>query len=104
MTGSFTFTPNQYILFMRSDILMDYKTVANNLVNYRKDKNLTQMELAEQINYSDKVISKWERGESLPGIDALKTIADFYKISVDDLIQEESKRLKNPISQKIELK
>ena len=67
---------------------MDNNSVAKNLVMYRKNKNLTQMELAEKINYSDKVISKWERGESLPGIEALKNLADFYEITVDDLISK----------------
>ena len=68
---------------------MDNNLVAKNLVMYRKSKNLTQMELAEKINYSDKVISKWERGESLPGIEALKILADFYEITVDDLISNQ---------------
>ena len=67
---------------------MDSNLVAKNLVINRKNKNLTQMELAEKINYSDKVISKWERGESLPGIEALKILADFYEITVDDLISK----------------
>ena len=40
--------------------------VADNLVFYRKNANMTQLELAEKLNYSDKAISKWERGETLP--------------------------------------
>lgn len=58
--------------------------IATNLVEFRKKANLTQMELAEKLNYSDKSISKWERGESLPDVLVLKQLADFYKVTLDD--------------------
>ncbi len=67
---------------------MDTKAISEKLVRLRKSKNLTQLELAEQINYSDKVISKWERGESLPSIEAFKILADFYHTSIDHLIDD----------------
>lgn len=69
---------------------MDTKVISERLATLRKRKNLTQLELAEQINYSDKVISKWERGESLPSIEAFKILADFYNISIDRLIDDKS--------------
>ena len=40
--------------------------LTRNLISYRKQNNLTQLQLAEKLNYSDKAISKWERGESIP--------------------------------------
>lgn len=83
---------------------MDNNLVAKNLVMYRKSKNLTQMELAEKINYSDKVISKWERGESLPGIEALKILADFYEITVDDLISNQEIISENKRTSLVEMK
>ena len=46
--------------------------VAKNLANYRKINNLTQLDLAEKLSYSDKAISKWERGESLPDLYTLQ--------------------------------
>lgn len=61
-------------------------TVAKNLAAYRKLNNLTQLELAEKLNYSDKSVSKWERGDGLPDIMVLKTIADFYGITVNDFL------------------
>lgn len=64
--------------------------IANNLMNLRKASKLTQLELAEKLNYSDKAISKWERGESLPDIILLKQIADMYNVNVDYLMQEHS--------------
>ena len=45
--------------------------LAKNLVKLRKASNMTQSELAEKLSYSDKAVSKWERGESLPDIEIL---------------------------------
>ena len=61
---------------------------AQNLIKYRKLLNLTQAELAEKINYSDKAVSKWERAESIPDIYTIKSIADFFGVKVDVLISE----------------
>ena len=52
--------------------------VAKNLVALRKNAGFTQIELAEKLNYSDKAVSKWERGESLPDIETMKRIADLH--------------------------
>lgn len=64
------------------------QNIAKNLIYYRKANNLTQLQLAEKLSYSDKAISKWERGESIPDIYTLSLIADLYKIKVDDLLKE----------------
>ncbi|MCQ2387416.1 MAG: helix-turn-helix domain-containing protein [Clostridia bacterium] len=61
---------------------------ATNLVRFRKTLKLTQAEFAEKINYSDKAVSKWERGESVPDIYTLYDIAKFFKVSVDELISQ----------------
>lgn len=61
--------------------------IANNLMNLRKASKMTQLELAEKLNYSDKAISKWERGESLPDVILLKQIADMYNVSIDYMMQ-----------------
>ncbi len=71
---------------------MDIKlNLAENLVKYRKHFNLTQAELAEKLNYSDKAVSKWERGESVPDLNVLKQLADFYNVTIDTLISEPTK-------------
>lgn len=62
--------------------------VARNLVKFRKTNGLTQLELAEKLNYSDKAISKWERGESLPDVYMLQIIADMFGITLNDLVSE----------------
>ncbi|MBR4999229.1 MAG: helix-turn-helix transcriptional regulator [Clostridia bacterium] len=62
--------------------------IGKNLLRLRKDKKLTQMEVAEKFNYSDKSISKWEKGESMPSVDILCELAKFYGVSLDDLTHE----------------
>ena len=63
--------------------------ISKNIIKYRKKMGLTQLELAEKLNYSDKTLSKWERGESMPDIVTLKQLADIFMISVDVLISTE---------------
>ena len=66
------------------------ETISQNIIKYRKKLGLTQLELAEKLNYSDKTLSKWERGESIPDIVTLKQLADIFNISVDMLISNEN--------------
>ena len=63
--------------------------IAKNIQKLRQEKGMTQLELAEKINYSDKTVSKWERGESLPDIVVLKTVADLLEVTLDYLVEEE---------------
>ncbi len=60
--------------------------VAGNLAALRKAQGLTQLQLAEQLHYSDKAVSKWERGESMPDLAVMKQLADFYGIRIDDFL------------------
>ena len=67
----------------------DIKNIfAQNLITLRKQLKITQVEFAEKINYSDKAVSKWERGESIPDVCVLKSIGDFFGVTVDFLITE----------------
>lgn len=61
--------------------------IAGNIGQLRRQADMTQIELAERLNYSDKAVSKWERGESLPDIVTLKEIADLFAVSVDYLLR-----------------
>ena len=63
--------------------------IASNIQALRKEAGLTQSQLAESLNYSDKAVSKWERGDSLPDITVLKEIADLFSVSVDYLLEED---------------
>ena len=65
----------------------DLKVVfASNLIALRKQAGLSQLELGETLNYSDKTISKWERAEGLPDVVTLKALADYFKVSTDWLL------------------
>jgi transcriptional regulator with XRE-family HTH domain len=61
--------------------------IAKNITALRQNAKLTQSELADRLNYSDKAISKWERAESIPDISVLKSIADLFGVTVDDLLR-----------------
>ena len=65
--------------------------IARNIQELRKARGMTQLELAERLNYSDKAISKWERGESVPDLYVLKQLADFYNVKIDTLISAPKK-------------
>ena len=64
------------------------RTISKNIAAYRKAHKDTQAGLAEKLNYSDKSVSKWERGESLPDVYILSQIAELYGVSVSALIGE----------------
>ena len=73
---------------MQTDEATLRKTVAKNIAAYRKAHHDTQLDLATKLNYSEKSVSKWERGESLPDVYILSQIADLYGVSVSALIGE----------------
>ena len=59
---------------------------ASNLIRLRTAKGLTQAELGAMLNYSDKTISKWERGEAIPDAYVLTRLSDIFSVSVDFLL------------------
>ena len=84
-------------LCYNTDIMEDIKVLlSKNLLALRKSRNLTQLELANKLNYSDKSISKWEHGDAVPDIEVLKRIADFYDVTVDYLISDNTKKPELP--------
>lgn len=61
--------------------------IATNITQLRRESGMTQVDIAEKLNYSDKAVSKWERGESVPDISVLKEIADIFGVTVDYLLK-----------------
>ena len=59
-----------------------------NIALQRKKAGLTQAGLAAKLNYSDKAVSKWERGESIPDVLTLVAMAELFAISVNDLLTD----------------
>lgn len=60
---------------------------ASNLILLRQKAGLTQAELGEKLNYSDKTVSKWERAESIPDAYVLTQLAEIYGVTVDDILR-----------------
>ncbi|MBQ8649418.1 MAG: helix-turn-helix domain-containing protein [Clostridia bacterium] len=63
--------------------------IAKNISDLRLANNMTQFDLAEKLNYSDKSVSKWERGESIPDVSVLKEISDLFCVPLDYLVNAE---------------
>lgn len=70
--------------------------IGSNIAAYRKRAGLTQAGLAEKLNYSDKAVSKWERGESIPDVLTLMQLAELFEISVNDLLVDPNALPGNP--------
>lgn len=68
------------------------KIISANLSHYRRELNLTQAELAEKIHYSDKSISKWERGDGVPDIFVLVMLAQLFGVTVNDFLTEKHRK------------
>ena len=62
--------------------------LAENLKHYRTKSGLTQKQLAEQIGYTEKSVSKWESGNALPTLEMALRLANLFNLSLDELIFE----------------
>lgn len=78
------------------DLEMLKNRIGTNIALQRKHCGLTQAGLAEKLNYSDKAVSKWERGESMPDILTLMQLAEQFEISVGDLLEDPNQLPGNP--------
>ena len=63
------------------------KTLGTMIAELRKAKGMTQLELAEKMNITDKAVSKWERDLSCPDINSLPALAEILEVTVDELMQ-----------------
>ena len=72
------------------------RDIGQNIAIRRRYLGLTQAELAEKLNYSDKAVSKWERGDSVPDVVTLATLAQMFSVRVDDLLREPSEDVIQP--------
>lgn len=72
--------------------------IGANIAAYRKRSGLTQAGLAEKINYSDKAVSKWERGESIPDVLTLMQLTRLFDITMDELLSDPDELPGNPCS------
>ncbi|MCD7745559.1 MAG: helix-turn-helix domain-containing protein [Lachnospiraceae bacterium] len=70
---------------------VDQKRIGSFLKELRKEKELTQEQLAERFNVSDRTVSRWENGNNMPDLSILVELADFYDVDVREIIDGERK-------------
>ena len=68
---------------------MNAEYTGKKIAELRKEKNLTQKELAKELHVTDKAVSKWERGLSLPDISILIPLSEILNVSLYDLLKGE---------------
>ena len=64
------------------------------IAELRKEKNLTQKDLATQLNVSDKAISRWETGKGFPDVDSLQALSKFFSVTINELLAGEKAEIK----------
>lgn len=74
--------------------MFDTVMIGRRVAQLRKEKNMTQMELADRMGVSYQAVSNWERGVSCPDITLLPGLSDLYGVLVDDLLRDEEERRK----------
>ena len=71
---------------------MSRKTVGEIISYLRKEKNMTQNDLAEKMNVTDKAVSKWERNLSCPDVNSISKLAEILGVSVEELLNAQTKQ------------
>ena len=71
------------------------KSIGETIANLRKQKGMTQSELAEKMNVTDKAVSKWERDLSCPDINTISKLADVLNVSVEELLKTKKQDYSN---------
>lgn len=79
---------------------MEKQTLGRMISSLRKERGMTQLELAEKMGVTDKAVSKWERELSYPDINSIPKLAEIFEISVDELMQVKIETKKNMNSNK----
>lgn len=94
------------IILSNGDKNMDQIKTGNFLVSLRKEKNITQQQLADILQVSVKAVSKWEYGEGYPSLQSLKDLSDFYGVTVDEIINGERNKTeaKESVNTSIQIK
>ena len=94
------------IILSIGDKNMDQIKTGNFLVSLRKEKNITQQQLADILQVSVKAVSKWECGEGYPSLQSLKDLSDFYDVTIDEIINGERNKTeaKEPVNTSIQIK
>ena len=74
---------------------MEKKTIGGFIAALRKANGMTQKDLAERLNVSDKTVSRWERDDGAPDLAAIPAIAEIFGVTCDELLRVSGSHLKN---------
>lgn len=91
----FTFLPGNAILITKGGFIVDQAKIGKFIAGRRKEAGLTQMQLAERLGVTDRAVSKWERGLSLPDAAIMLDLCGILKITVNDLLTGEVVKMEN---------
>ena len=80
---------------------MQKETFGSKVASLRKEKGMTQLELAQKMGVTDKAVSKWERDLSLPDVSSLPRLAEVLDVSVEELLRAKTARSEGETSAKI---
>ena len=81
---------------------MKKDTFGNMVAALRKEKGMTQLELAEKMGVTDKAVSKWERDLSFPDVSSIPKLAEILGVTVDELMQVKAESKEEPLKKKID--
>ena len=82
---------------------MSNKSIGEMISSLRKEKRMTQNDLAEKMNVTDKAVSKWERNLSCPDVNSIPKLADILGTTVEELLNAQSKKENNKIDEIINI-
>ena len=85
------------LYYKKEDYNMPNKTMGEIISSLRKEKGMTQNDLAEKMNVTDKAVSKWERNLSYPDINTIPVLAKILGTTVEELLNSKSKKINNKI-------
>ena len=80
---------------------MKKKTFGSMIAKLRKEKGMTQLELAEKMGVTDKAVSKWERDLSFPDVNTIPKLAEMFNVTTDELLQVKEDANKNITNKKV---
>lgn len=80
---------------------MKKQTFGSMIAEFRKEKAMTQVELAEKMGVTDKAVSKWERDLSFPDVNTIPKLAEIFNVTVDELMQVKTDAKENNSNENI---
>lgn len=80
----------------------DMKRIGKNIATLRRDHNMTQMQLADEVGVSFQAVSNWERGNSMPDISKLPQLSELFSVSIDELLGDSSPLVEKAAEGKLE--